>query len=135
MSRNEAFHHWDQHIEFLDEEQAKGRKMYEEPHGTMPVEEMLSRIDANFAPWERFQEVESYYNHPLGEHIAARGMKNPIVLHPTTNHRGEPTRYREGGLHPDEYIYDGHHRLAAAQFAGLKEVPYVRRKWVEDTLT
>lgn len=135
MSRNEAFHGWDQLFERIDAEQAKGRKMYEEPHGYMPVEEMLTRIDDNFRPWEKFRQVEAYYNNPLGEHMAARGVKNPVVLHPTSNHRGERTRYRGEGLHPDEYIYDGHHRLAGAQFAGLKEVPFVRRQWVEDTLT
>ncbi len=117
MSRSDAFHHWDRAMRpYL-----VGEYQSSEPEGRMPVAEALERVDLNFRPWEKFHKMEKGYIEGLAEHVSSRGIINPIQFHPNEG-------YRRHAMGTEEYIYDGHHRLAAAELAGLPDVPFVRRK-------
>jgi hypothetical protein len=84
--------------------------------GTMPISQAISQRDPAFTDWGKFHSQEASYIHGLRRDIEHRGMLNPIQF----EGQGDRTQ-----------IYDGHHRLAAAELAGHKEVPYFHREDAE----
>lgn len=83
-----------------------------EPEGHMPLHEARKRIDPVFNDWDKFHRQERGYLEGLASHISKRGFVSPITLDPP----------ELGGR-----IYDGHHRLAAAELAGETTIPWRHR--------
>jgi hypothetical protein len=83
-----------------------------EPAEHMPIEEARRYVDPVFSPWSKFHAQEKGYIAGLAEHVKARGVQVPIRI----QHSRDQDPHK---------IYDGHHRLAAAEVAGLKTVPVV----------
>lgn len=93
---------WDDHTERMKAEATKYPA-----EGMMPIAEARKFADPVFSPWEKFHAQEKGYIGQLAEHVKREGIIKPLVMN-------------EKGTH----WYDGNHRLAAAEVAGLTHVPW-----------
>lgn len=82
------------------------------PDGVMPIKKALSLRPSEHGSWadleQRYRRYESDAFNALVASLRKDGMLTPVEVDP------------ESGV-----VERGHHRLAAARAAGLKEVPYV----------
>lgn len=92
---------WDDHTESMREDAQRYPAT-----GTMPIAEMKQHMDPVFKSWDHLKTQEHGYISNLADHVKRHGVIEPVVLN-------------EHGV-----IYDGHHRVAAAEMAGVSEIPW-----------